>query len=189
MSKYLDKTILYFEEIFLCFLFIAMPIVCLFQILCRHVFRFPIAWTEELMRALFVWATFIGASLAVKLKAHLGVTAIVNMFPRSVKRIAQFLIYAACMLFCVFLAYSGYKMVSFQTMVGQLLPVTRLPVALTTACMPVGFALMAIRLTLCAADEFKDFIDDAPDRNLLMEVAAVEAGQNMEEQNNGEKSK
>ena len=176
MSKYVDKVLLYFEEIFLCILFTILPIGCLFQVLCRYVLHLPIAWTEELMRALFVWATFVGCSIAVKYNSHLGVTAIVNMFPRRVKSLAQTLIYATCTVLCAFFTYSSYRMVAFQTMLGQLLPVTRIPVAWTTASMPVGFGMMTIRFALLTANEFKSFMDDAPDKDLLMEVAIAEAG-------------
>ena len=161
--KCVDKTLLWFEEIVLCVLFAVMPFVCLFQVLCRFVFHFPIAWTEELMRALFVWGTFVGASIAIKYNAHLSVSAIINFFPRRVKNTAQILIYLSCIAFCAFCAYNGYRMVAFQTLLGQVLPVTRLPVGLTTACMPVGFGLMTIRFTLCAADELKSFLSCVPD--------------------------
>lgn len=176
MSKYVDKILSYFEEIILCLLFSAMPLLCLFQVLCRHVFRFPVAWTEELMRALFVWGTFIGASFGVKYGAHLGVTVICNMFPRRAKGIVLLLIQILCAGFCIFFTYSGMEMVSFQTRLGQLLPVSRLPVGWTTACMPVGFGMMAARFLINAGKEFRDLMAGAPEKNLLMEAAAVEAG-------------
>lgn len=174
--KYVEKALSYFEEITLCLLFSAMPLLCLFQVLCRHVFRFPAAWTEELMRALFVWGTFIGASLGVKHGAHLGVTAICNLLPRRAKSLALVTINAVCALFCAFFAYSGYEMIAFQTMLGQLLPVSRLSVAWTTACLPVGFAFMTIRFIIRTAEEWDGFRKGAPEKNLLMEAAAAEAG-------------
>ena len=188
MSKYVDKALSYFEEITLCLLFAAMPLLCLFQVLCRHIFRFPAAWTEELMRALFVWGTFIGASFGVKVGAHLGVTAICNLLPRRAKSIALVSINAVCTLFCAFFAYSGLEMISFQTRLGQLLPVSRLPVAWTTACLPVGFAFMAIRFVLRTREEWRDFKKGAPEKNLLMEAAAAEAGYPAGEES-GEESK
>jgi C4-dicarboxylate transporter DctQ subunit len=155
MTKILDRILTYFEEIVLCTLFALMPLVCLFQVLCRYVFYFPAPWTEELMRALFVWATFIGASLGVKLGSHLGVTAIVNLFPYKVRTAFQTGIYLLCAVFCLFFMVSGYGMTAQQNAFGQLLPVSRLPVSWTTACMPVGFAMMTLRFILRAVGEFR----------------------------------
>ncbi|MDR0435134.1 MAG: TRAP transporter small permease [Gracilibacteraceae bacterium] len=156
MGKLIDRIILYFEEITLCILFAVMPLVCIFQVLCRYAFHFPAPWTEELMRALFVWATFIGASLGVKYGAHLGVTAIVNLFPPRFRSAFQALIFLLCAGFCLFFTYSGYTMVAHQTTMNQLLPVTRLPVGLTTACLPVGFGLMTIRMLLRTWDSLQE---------------------------------
>ncbi|MDR1322463.1 MAG: TRAP transporter small permease [Gracilibacteraceae bacterium] len=153
--KILDKIILFFEEYFLCLLFILMPVICFFQVLCRYALHLSAPWTEETMRALFVWATFIGASLGVKYGSHLGVTAIVNLFPYRMRTAFQALIYLACTCICLFLTYSSLKMVINQTVLNQLLPVTRLPVGLTTACMPVGFALMSIRFLMRAVGEIQ----------------------------------
>ncbi|MGI6451031.1 MAG: TRAP transporter small permease [Desulfitobacteriia bacterium] len=155
MVKWLDKIIEHFEEIILVVLFGLMPLLCFFQVLCRFVFHFPAAWTEEVMRAMFVWTTFVGASLGVKYGAHLGVTAIVSRFPAKLRSIFMVIINVCCGLFCLFFAYSGLEMVMHQVSAGQLLPVSRIPVAWTTASMPVGFTLMVIRFFLNAIQTFK----------------------------------
>jgi len=155
MLKWFDKIIEHFEEIILIVFFSLMPLLCFFQVLCRFVFHYPAPWTEEVMRAMFVWTTFVGASLGVKYGSHLGVTAIVNLFPPKLRSAFQILINVCCGLFCLFFTYSGLEMVLHQISAGQLLPVSRIPVAWTTACMPAGFTLMTIRFLLNAIEVFK----------------------------------
>lgn len=155
MIKRFDKIIQYFEEIILAVFFGLMPLLCFFQVLCRFVFHFPAAWTEEVMRAMFVWTTFIGASLGVKYGSHLGVTAVVALFPPKLRSAFQIFLNVCCALFCLFFAYSGLEFVLHQLAAGQLLPVSRIPVAWTTASMPVGFTLMVIRFLLNAFEVFK----------------------------------
>lgn len=154
MLKLFDKIIQHFEEIILVVFFSLMPLLCFFQVLCRFVFHYPAPWTEEIMRAMFVWTTFVGASLGVKHGSHLGVTAIVNQFPPKLHSASQVVINVGCALFCLFFAYSGLEMVLHQISAGQLLPVSRIPVAWTTASMPVGFTLMVIRFLLNAFEAF-----------------------------------
>lgn len=155
MLRWIDRIIENFEEIILGVFLTGMTLLCFFQVLCRFVLQFPAAWTEEAMRALFVWTTFVGASLGVKYGAHLGVTAIVNKFPPKLHSVFMLLINVCCGLFCIFFVYSGLKMVLHQITFGQLLPVTRIPVAWTTASMPVGFSLMTIRFFLNAINIYK----------------------------------
>ncbi|WP_258360745.1 TRAP transporter small permease [Moorella sulfitireducens] len=158
MLKLVDKIAQYLEEIILVICFSLMPLLCFFQVLCRFVIHFPAPWTEESMRALFVWSTFIGASVGVKYGSHLGVTAIVGLFPPKFRSSFMIVINLLCCLFCIFLVYSGLGMVRHQITTGQILPVTKIPVAWTTSCMPVGFSLMAFRFLYNAVQIFyKEF--------------------------------
>lgn len=159
MLKWLDKIIEHFEEIILVLFLTVMTLLSFFQVLCRFVIHYPAAWTEEIMRAMFVWTTFIGASLGVKYGSHLGVTAVVGLFPARFRSAFMILINLCCGLFCLFFAYSGLEMALHQLSAGQVLPVTRIPVSWTTASMPVGFTLMFIRFLLNAIQNFKkDFL-------------------------------
>ena len=50
----------YLEEIILVVLLICMTLILGLQIVSRYVFRNSLSWSEELVRYMFVWSTFIG---------------------------------------------------------------------------------------------------------------------------------
>ena len=41
----------------------------------------PLAWTEELSTFSFVWLALLGSAVAVREKAHIGVEAVMELFP------------------------------------------------------------------------------------------------------------
>ena len=43
------------------------------QVIFRYFFNHPLFWSEELSRYCFVWIVFVGAAIAVKHGAHIGV--------------------------------------------------------------------------------------------------------------------
>jgi len=66
---------------------IAFTAVCLMQVLTRYLMvTHPwVGWSEELARLLFVWSTFLGATVLVKREEHLGVDFIINKLSTSGK--------------------------------------------------------------------------------------------------------
>ncbi len=52
---------------------ITMAFVTALQVFFRYVLNHSLFWSEELGRSLLVWITFLGASVAYKRKAHIGI--------------------------------------------------------------------------------------------------------------------
>jgi len=49
-----------------------MCAVMLIQIVSRYLFNMPLTWPEEVARYLFIWVVFLGAAVAFRAQAHLG---------------------------------------------------------------------------------------------------------------------
>ncbi|MGY3426069.1 TRAP-type C4-dicarboxylate transport system permease small subunit [Bradyrhizobium sp. F1.13.4] len=87
--------------------FLAVMVVLVFgNVVLRYGFNSGIAISEELSRWLLVWLTFLGAVVAMREHAHLGVDAIVRMLPAVGKRFC-FIINYCLMLFADWLLLSG----------------------------------------------------------------------------------
>jgi TRAP-type C4-dicarboxylate transport system permease small subunit len=56
-----------------CILTTVLLVVMSAQVLWRYVFNDPIYWSEELARYLFVWLTFLAASMAFRDHKHMAV--------------------------------------------------------------------------------------------------------------------
>jgi TRAP-type C4-dicarboxylate transport system permease small subunit len=127
MAKVLD---LYCQAIkFVIALCLAVMVVLVFgNVVLRYVFNSGITVSEELSRWLMVWLTFLGAIVALREHAHLGVDTLVLMLPPIGKRICFVLSYVL-MLYADWLLLAGsWK----QTLItaGDRAPATNLSVGL-----------------------------------------------------------
>jgi len=73
MKKYFDNLLA---------LLLGLIVVIMFaQVLFRYVFNNSLAWSEELIRFLFVWLTFFGGALVIRDKAHIAVEFFIERLP------------------------------------------------------------------------------------------------------------
>ena len=90
-------------EALLAALLLGMVLMVFGNVVLRYVFNSGITVSEELSRFFFVWLTFIGAVVAMREGAHLGMDTVVARLPRR-GRIAcliaaELLVLACCVLF------------------------------------------------------------------------------------------
>ncbi|MDN4524233.1 TRAP transporter small permease [Fictibacillus fluitans] len=84
----------------------SMALLVFGNVVLRYAFNSGITWSEEMSRFLFVWMVFFGAIAALKDKMHLGVDLVVNLLPKTLKRIV-FVISNLCVLFILWLLLDG----------------------------------------------------------------------------------
>ena len=108
---------------------LAVMVVLVFgNVVLRYVFNSGITISEELSRWLMVWLTFLGAIVALREHAHLGVDTLVRALPASGKRICFVLSYSL-MLFADWLLLSGsWKQIIITA--GDRAPATNLSVGI-----------------------------------------------------------
>ena len=71
----------YFEEIILVTLLILMTLILGLQIVARYVFHNSLSWSEELVRYMFIWSTFIGVPYCIKKETSIKVDQFRNNLP------------------------------------------------------------------------------------------------------------
>src|SRR5215471_21655780 len=69
----------------------AMVVLVFGNVVLRYAFNSGITVSEELSRWLFVWLTFIGAVVAMRDRAHLGMDSVVSRLPVWGKKVCFFL--------------------------------------------------------------------------------------------------
>ncbi|TVM19253.1 TRAP transporter small permease [Oceanidesulfovibrio indonesiensis] len=91
----------------------SMAAVIGLQVFFRYALNDSLFWSEELGRLILVWLTFLGASVAYKRGAHIGVDALVNALPSAGRRLAS--IAATCVGLFLFsiLAWKGFEFLDF----------------------------------------------------------------------------
>lgn len=93
----------HFEEGTIALILGVMTVMTFVNVVLRYVFNDAIIWGPEVTLVLFAWLVLFGMSYAVKITAHLGVDAVVNMLPHGPRRAMALLSGALCILYAVLL--------------------------------------------------------------------------------------
>ena len=83
-----------------------MVVLVFGNVVLRYAFNSGITVSEELSRWLFVWLTFVGAVLALRNHAHLGMDSVVSRLPAGGKKVC-FILSNLLMLYCLYLFFVG----------------------------------------------------------------------------------
>lgn len=126
-------------------LMLALMVVLVFgNVVLRYGFNSGIAVSEEMSRYLFIWLTFIGAVVALREHAHLGVDSLLKALPRGGRR--------ACVIASDLLMLGAVAMLLRGSWTQTLInlrtrsPVAEVPLALIYVAGVVAGALMALLL-------------------------------------------
>lgn len=69
------------------FLMMAAMVVIIFaQVIFRFVLQASLPWSEEAARYIMVWISMLGAAVGIRRKGHIGVEAVVLLFPERLKK-------------------------------------------------------------------------------------------------------
>ena len=135
-----------FEERAVAMLVIIMVALVGFQVLSRYVFHFSLSYTEEVVRYLFVWATFLGIAGAVRDGRHLSISSAPGRGSGFLRSVVRFLAGAGALVFSAALLVSGAKIVFLQASTGQKTAALGFPMWLVGLAVPVGAALLILRV-------------------------------------------
>jgi len=125
-------------------LLVAMTVVTFAQVFFRFVIVHSLPWSEEFSRYASVWASFLGASIALKRGLHIGVQVFVAKLSTEKKRLIYLSTLVIITLFLVVMIIKGFQMASFN--MRQSSPAMRIPMGFPYLAIPVGSLVMVIHL-------------------------------------------
>jgi TRAP-type C4-dicarboxylate transport system permease small subunit len=140
ISKYSNKS----AEWSCLVLIVAMTVVTFAQVFFRFVIVHSLPWSEEFSRYSLVWASFLGASIALKRGLHIGVGAFVAKLPEEKRRLIYLITLVFMTLFLVVVIIKGFQMASFN--MRQSSPAMRIPMGFPYLAIPIGSLIMVIHL-------------------------------------------
>ena len=148
----LDRILTAFEEWTL-FLAVMVALLSLFvSVVLRYGFNYSLAWSEELVREVIIYTTFIGASVAVRQRSMIKIDASVQLLPK-LKVPLTFFSHLATVVFALIMLVYGWKMALLQLQTMQKTIILQIPYVYLYAILPVMGALMLIRtLQVVAVD-------------------------------------
>ena len=157
------------EEVILSVSFATMAIVCFTQVITRYIFKFSLPWSEELLRALFVWSSCLGISLGFRTRSHLGVDAVVGLFPKKIRRVLSFLAYLVVIAFCVVIIFYSVRISAQQFSTMQKTIAMRLPIFYISSAIPIGFGLTIVRILQVLYEDFVKHKKDSLEEGKISE--------------------
>jgi TRAP-type C4-dicarboxylate transport system permease small subunit len=89
-----------------------MCIVMLVQIISRYLFNAPLTWPEETARYLFIWVVFLGAAVAFKARAHLGMDFATSKLSLGIRHIVARVVEVLIFGFLLLILYITPEIVS-----------------------------------------------------------------------------
>ena len=91
------------EETVIALILGLMTLITFTNVILRYGFNTGLIWGLEMVSFLFAWLVLFGISYAVKVTAHLGVDAIINLFGTPVKRVLAIIAVAVCIAYAFLL--------------------------------------------------------------------------------------
>lgn len=116
------------------------------QVFSRYVFKLPIAWAEEISRFTFVWAVYMGVSMAAKSNEHIRVVAHFKLlFPDYISK--KIIIFGdiVTLLFALVLTVFGVKTLLSLIEFPFIAPVTGISMVWVYTIIPIAFLSLSIR--------------------------------------------
>ncbi len=124
------------------------------NVVLRYGFNYTLAWSEELVRIVIIYSTFVGASVAVKQGAMIRIDAIVQIFPR-LKPGLTFFSNLLMLFFAYMMVYYGYQMTVLQYNTHQKTVCMEIPLVIIYSIMPIMGVLMFIRIIQVMIQDFR----------------------------------
>lgn len=139
-----DKILTFFEEWTL-FATVIVALISLFvNVVLRYGFNYSLAWSEELVRHVIVFTTFIGCSAAVKNKSTIKIDALVQLVP-WLKIPLSYFSHLATLIFSVMMLYYGWLTAARQAQMNQKTIILQIPKVYLYAILPIMGGMMLIR--------------------------------------------
>jgi C4-dicarboxylate transporter DctQ subunit len=151
-----------------------MTVLTFVQVVLRYVFNSGLDWQLESNYYLFAWLVMIGISYCVRVRAHIGVDAAVQLLPPGPRRAVGILVLLLALTYTLLMMYGSFEYIRRLYIINveaEDIPIVTWKLSL---CLPLGFVFLFIRLLEMGwriftgqspgyelADEAQEAIEDA----------------------------
>jgi len=115
----------------------------------RFLLSYSSVWDEEVARYAFIYLAWIGASAAVRERAHIRIDVLVSLLPPRAKAGFDLLADLATLALAVICLWWSIKPVLTSIEFGSVTHGLRISMAWFLAAVPLGFGLMTFRVVQC----------------------------------------
>jgi len=127
----------------------AITVLVTVQVFARYVLNNTPPWSEELCRYLFIWVSFLGACVATRRAAHLGVDSLVSRLPAGAREVLRHAVTALIVAFAGLLVWQGVALV--PAMASQRSPSMGMSLQYVFAAIPIaGLIILGLQVRALA---------------------------------------
>lgn len=132
------------------------------EVVRREVFAYSSIWGEEIVRYAFIYLAWIGASAAVRERAHIRIDVLLHYLGPRTK--ALLYMFGDLMMFAVALIalYWSLETVAVSWKFGSVSHGLRVSLVWFLMAVPIGFSLMILRLYQSFLHDLRSFRTGAP---------------------------
>ncbi len=142
----MDSALSLLEKAFIALCLLAGALLLFVNVVMRYVFLAPISWAEEATLYLCVWLVFIGGSVAMKERGHIAIDLLPHVLTERGRVFLARLVATIIFIFLAFFFWYSLQHVLRVKLIQQVTPIMQAPMWLTYLAMPVGSALMGLRV-------------------------------------------
>lgn len=114
------------------------------------------SFAEEITTNLFILSSMLGAAIAAKRGAHMGLSALTDLIPKKFQKYVTLITTLVALIFCIFLIYQGFGVVAYEMETGQTTPALGWPEWIFGTFVPIGGVFLLIRFVQAGIKNFKD---------------------------------
>ena len=142
----------YLMLVFYCFIVFVIVV----EVFRRFVLDFSSLWGEEAARFAFIYLGWVGASYAVKQRAHIRFDVMLHVLPKRWHAYLYLFGEACTLVFAGFALYWSLDTIATQLRFDALAPALRIGQVWFQAAVPLGFTMMAVRVLQSARRDIQD---------------------------------
>jgi C4-dicarboxylate transporter, DctQ subunit len=144
LVKSVDSALTYFENWTL-FIAVMVGLISLFfNVVLRYGFNYSLNWSEELIREIIIFTTFIGCSAAIKNRNMITIDALPQLVPR-LKIPLNYFSHAVTIFYSIVISLLGWQMAIQQAQTSQKTITLQIPLVVLYVILPLMGAMMFIR--------------------------------------------
>jgi len=132
------------------------------QVFCRYILQAPLSWTEELARSCLIYLTFVGSSLAIRLKGHFVLEILVMRLPCKLHLVWELILLGIILFFLGVLLVYGTLMLPMLSL--QMSASLQIPMSYIYLAIPIGSSLMFFHVFLMIWRRMRHGVSTLPRR-------------------------
>jgi len=146
----------------LLFFYVLLVSTMFIEVIRREVFSYSSIWGEEVVRYAFIYLAWIGASSAVRERAHIRIDVLMHYVPSQVKTLIYILGDLVMFAVAIVALYWSFEVVMVSLKFGSVTDGLRISKVWALSAVPIGFTLMIFRLVQSLLRDINDFRTGTP---------------------------